>query len=100
MSSSGYSSYWDDPLHDERQEALRARWEDDAPDDPREEYEPEDPGGRRHDPYAGTCPGCGQRVAPGLPGGSCLWKPPGPWHPACRAADPEWQAKYGPRRPD
>jgi hypothetical protein len=45
-----------------------------------------------NDRYRGICGGCGQPVSafaghPGGHEGSCLWRPPGPWHPSCRERD-------------
>lgn len=75
-------------LNIERAEARRVRYQ--HPGDDPDGYDPDDDRpqhGFVADPYTGTCPACGGHVSPSLPGGSCLWRPPGPWHPACRAAD-------------
>lgn len=86
---------WSDPLHDEREEARAAAFDehrrDDAPSPA--EYKDDLPYSPRKDRYRGVCGGCHQPVSafleePGGHEGSCLWKG-GAWHPSCREADPE-----------
>lgn len=90
-------------MHHEREEARDARDHDVMVDDrpTRAEVErDENPGPYRidEDPYRGTCGGCLKPVSAfaghrGGHEGSCLWKD-GPWHPSCRANDPDYVARY------
>lgn len=54
------------------------------------DFDPADDAPPRYPPlldaYVGQCGGCGGYVDP-REGPACLWRPPHPWHPECRALD-------------